>query len=309
MNAPQIARLLIAAMAVAAAGCANGTFPVPQTTVANAAATRPLPFHFAKSGKTYQYVITGLTDGEAVQYDYPKSTQPTGRVITGLNEPQGECTTGKKAFWIVNSGNDDVVEFSYNANKQLRSLTETVSNPSMCAVSSKNGDVAVTFLGGSQVIVFKGGQQSGETTYDLPGPPYFTGYDPKGNLFVDGLTASGNVILLELAAGSSAFATVSLPNTLGFPGSVQWDGTYLAVTDQLSDDVYRYAIAKYVAALRGTVALSGASDCADTFTAQPYIFCSDAGKDALNVYDYPAGGTSIATLSSSMPGSILQVTK
>lgn len=266
------------------------------------------PARTAAKTTTFQYVV-GYSNGEAVQYEYPNGLQPTGRVVTGLNNPQGVCSIGKQAFWIVNSGANDLIEFSYNIGKQIRSLTETVANPTNCSVSARNGDIAVTFLEPADVIVFKGGAQSGETTYTLPGTPYFPGYDAKGNLFVDGLSSNGSAILLKQASGSKTFEPVTLPNTLQFPGSVQWDGRYLAVTDQLSSEIYRYAVTGYSAALKGTVSLAGASDCADTWIGLPYVFCADAGTGVNEVYKYPAGGTSIATLAQGSNGPIVQVSK
>jgi hypothetical protein len=190
-----------------------------------------------------------------------------------------------------------------------QTLTDTAEPINSCSVSPKNGDVAVVGFS-DEVVVFKGGRQSGATTYDLSGEPYFAGYDAKGDLFIDGFSTSYNATVLELAAGNSAFHSVSLPNTLQFPGSVQWDGKYVAVTDQLSNDVYRYSVADYAAKLNGTVSLSGASDCGATWIAQSYLFCADAGKNALDVYKYPAGGASIATLGNSAgSGGIVQVTK
>src|ERR1700761_7014239 len=53
------------------------------------------------------------------------------------------------------------------------------------------------------------------------------GYDNKGNLFVE---VGPNVC--ELPAGGSALIDVTLDHSLGFPGSIMWDGKYLALTDQ-----------------------------------------------------------------------------
>ena len=308
MNAQHVfARLLVGAIVVTSAGCASGASSLPAG--GNAALPRTqsvstLPDK-AKKSNVYQWVVAGT---DVLQYDYPKSTNSIGS-ITGLDQPGGECTIGKHTFWIV-TGDETIDEYAYNGKKLLKTLTDTLPYAAMCAVSSKNGDIAVVSFSGG-VVVFKGGKQSGETTYDLPGRPYFAGYDAKGDLFVDGLSTVYRPVLVELALGSSTFESVSLPNTLQFPGSVQWDGKYIAVTDQLTNDVYRYTIADYAAKLDSTVSLGGASDCADTWIAQPYLFCADAGNGALEVYNYPAGGASIATLatSSNLPLAVVQVSK
>jgi hypothetical protein len=48
--------------------------------------------------------------------------------------------------------------------------------------------------------------------------------------------------------------------------------------------------------LKGTVVLSGAGDCGQTWIAPPYVYCADAGNDSGEVFQYPEGGSSIATL-------------
>ena len=42
------------------------------------------------------------------------------------------------------------------------------------------------------------------------------------------------VALVELPKGSSTFKTITTSNGVQFPGSVQWDGTYITVFDQLA---------------------------------------------------------------------------
>jgi hypothetical protein len=72
-----------------------------------------------------------------------------------------------------------------------------------------------------------------------------------------------------------------------FPGSVQWDGKYLAVTDQGADAIYRYTVSGANATLKGTVLLSGAADCAASWIARPYVYCADAGNNDGEVFKYP----------------------
>jgi hypothetical protein len=47
--------------------------------------------------------------------------------------------------------------------------------------------------------------------------------------------------------------------------------------------------------LKGTVSLSGSSDCAQTWIAG-VVFCADAGSEGAEVFKYPAGGSPIAIL-------------
>jgi hypothetical protein len=75
---------------------------------------------------------------------------------------------------------------------------------------------------------------------------------------------------------------------------VQWDGTYLTVTDQEADAMYQYTVSGTTATLKGTVSLSGSVDCAQTWIATGVVFCADAGDYGAEVFKYPAGGSPIA---------------
>jgi hypothetical protein len=130
---------------------------------------------------------------------------------------------------------------------------------------------------------------------------YFDGYDNQGNLFADGLTTSGYFALVELPKGSSTFKTISTSNSVQFPGSVQWDGTYLTVFDQETSETYQYTVSGTTATLKGTVSYSGVGDCAQTWLVKGLLYCGDAGNGDGEVFKYPAGGSAIAVLGSGLP--------
>jgi hypothetical protein len=71
----------------------------------------------------------------------------------------------------------------------------------------------------------------------------------------------------------------------------------LTVLDQEINVIYRYAIKGTTATLKGSVTLTGAGDCTQTWIAIGVVFCADAGNDNGVVYAYPAGGSPIAVLS------------
>jgi hypothetical protein len=160
-----------------------------------------------------------------------------------------------------------------------------------------NGDLAVGILygtDGGNVLVFK--QATGTPTlYATPlVREYFDGYDPQGDLFADGFNGASNFELVELPKGGRKFVPIATSNTVEFPGSVQWDGSYLAVTDQIANDVYRYTVSGTTATLKDTVRLSGSSDCAQTWIVTGLMYCADAGNENGAVFNYPAGGSEIA---------------
>jgi hypothetical protein len=256
-----------------------------------------VPDRHAKS-KTFEYVFNNYESYASI-FEYPKSTKEIG-MIAG-DGGQG-CTNvlygyGKKIFWNV-GGPDQITEYKV-PKTPIKTLSIPNSFPTSCAMNT-NGDLAVGIYDGSgsvgdgDVVIFKNASGSG-TVYSTPlDEEFFDGYDNKGNLFADGFNS--NFALVELPKGSSKFVTIATSNSVQFPGSVQWDGTYLTVFDQLANATYQYTVSGTTATLKGTVSLSGSSDCAQTWIVQGLVYCGDAGNGDGEVFNYPAGGSPVATL-------------
>jgi hypothetical protein len=275
-----------------------------------AARLNPLPRYAElvpdkSKSKDYEYVFN--TYGSyASEFNYPKSTTMINQIYGAGG--QG-CTNvvygyGKKIIWNAGRTNDLITEYKVPSNKVLRTLSLNYTFTSSCAMNT-SGDLAVgVLLGnsygpGGQVVIFKNATGSG-TVYNTPlNKEYFDGYDPDGNLFADGFDANYNWGLVELRKGSNKFVTIKTSNSPEFPGSVQWDGTYLSVFDQLTNETYQYTLSGTNAKLKNTVQLSGAGDCAQTWIVKGLLYCGDAGNNDGEVYKYPAGGSPIATFTGS----------
>jgi hypothetical protein len=248
--------------------------------------------------KTYEYVFNDYGTYASI-FDYPKSVAQIGSIYG--DGGQG-CTNvlygyGKKIMWNV-GGQDLITEYKVPS-KPLKTLSVSFTFPSSCAMNT-TGDLAVGILyssgsGSGDVVIFKNGSGSG-TAYTTPlVEEYFNGYDNQGNLFADGwLAGSYNFGLVELPHGSSTFKHITTSNAPEFPGSVQWDGTYLTVFDQIANALYQYTVKGTKATLKGTVQLSGSSDCAQTWIVGSLLYCGDAGNNNGEVFNYPAGGAPIA---------------
>ncbi len=253
--------------------------------------------------KDYEYVINYYGTYASI-FNYPKSTKMIGQLYGAGG--QG-CTNalygyGKKIIWNAGRTNDLITEYKVPSNQVLKTLSVAYTFTSSCAMNT-SGDLAVgVLLGnsygpGGQVVIFKNASGSG-TVYNTPlNKEYFDGYDSNGNLFADGFTSSYYFALVELPKGSSKFVTIKTSNSPEFPGSVQWDGTYLTVFDQLANAVYQYTVSGTTATLKNTVQLTGSSDCAQTWIVKGLLYCGDAGNDDGEVFKYPAGGSPIATFS------------
>jgi hypothetical protein len=250
------------------------------------------------TSKYYDYIINEY-GSYATIFNYPTGIKQIG----SINGAGGQgCTNvlygyGKKTFWNV-AGATEITEYQA-PQKVLKTLSISGGNlPSSCALSP-SGDLAVGVLYGGNagdIAIYK--HAAGTPTFiKTPlGAEYFDGYDPKGNLFFDGTAKSTPFQLAEIPNGSSKAVAITTSNTVSFPGSVQWDGTYVTVEDQEANKVYRYSISGTTATLKSTVTLKGSSDCAQNWIAKGVIFCADAGNDGGEVFKYPAGGSPVAVL-------------
>ncbi len=250
-----------------------------------------VPDQLAKPN-TYEYIINDYGTYAGI-FDYPRGNKQIGKI----NKVGGQgCTnvlygTGKETFWIVAGAND--ITLYKVPKKPLKRLSVSYGQPSSCAMDT-SGDLAVGNLTDGDIVIFKNASGSGTEMSTPLSSEYFDGYDNDGNLFFDGFNASDSFELVELPKGSSMFQPITTSNTVKFPGSVQWDGTYLTVVDQRADAMYQYTVSGTKATLKGTVSLSGANDCAQTWIGTGVVFCADAGYGDGSVFKYPAGGKPIA---------------
>lgn len=324
MNTTSLVKCAAALVALAiCSACSGGSAVSPSTSVfdvkyvgrmlyvngrpVTAAHLNPMPRYVTlvpdllRRHRQFEYVINFYQTYASI-FDYPKSTQQIGSIYGAGG--QG-CTNvlygyGKSIIWNPGRTNELITEYKVGSNKVLKTLFLNYMYTSSCAMNT-SGDLAIGILVGNssgpggQVVIFKNATGSG-TVYNTPlAKEYFDGYDPSGNLFADGFTSASAFGLVELPKGSSKFETITTSNSVDFPGSVQWDGTYVTVFDQIANKLYRYTVSGTKATLKGTVSFNGSSDCAQTWIVKGLIFCGDAGNNDGEVFKYPAGGSPSAT--------------
>jgi hypothetical protein len=247
--------------------------------------------------KKFEYVFSDYGTYASI-FDYPKSTKQIGSIYGdgGQGCTNAQFGYGKKIMWNV-GGQNQITEYKV-PDTPIKTLSVSQTFPSSCAMNT-SGDLAVGILyssgaGTGDMVIFKNASGT-PTVYTtaLDGGEYFDGYDNQGNLFADGFSG-GRFGLVELPKGSSKFQTITTSNSVQFPGSVQWDGTYVTVFDQISNALYQYTISGTSATLKNTVQLSGSSDCAQTWIVKGLLYCGDAGNNNGEVFKYPGGGSPIA---------------
>jgi hypothetical protein len=249
-----------------------------------------------RAKKHFDYIINFYGTYASI-FDYPKSVNQIGTI----NNVGGQgCTNvlygyGKNKFWIVAAYNQ-ITEYKVPQTPLKTLSVSDGSMPSSCAMNT-SGDLAVGILDGpstGDIVIYTNASGSGTFIKTPLAREYFDGYDNNGNLFFDGFTSGSVFQLDEIPQGSSKVQTITTSNTVQFPGSVQWDGTYLTVFDQLANKMYQYTISGTKATLKETVSFSGSNDCAQTWIAKGVVYCGDAGNDNGEVFNYPAGGSPIA---------------
>jgi hypothetical protein len=223
-----------------------------------------------KTAKKLLY-ISDWSSNDVYVFNYPAFKSKGA--LTGFDEPYGQCVDSDGDVWIANFEGSSVVKYAHGGTSPIATLA-TDGAPIGCAVSS-TGDLAVanfaTASGPGDIQIFTDGSgtpatySNASSCYNL-WPP---GYDNRGNLYVESQpnganpTTGANVVC-EIPSGGTSLVPVSFNQIINFPGSIMWDGEYLAVTDQDYGATGSTAIYQAAPSGSGTLTLEGTTDLTDT---------------------------------------------
>ncbi|MGA8532990.1 MAG: hypothetical protein WB615_02645 [Candidatus Tumulicola sp.] len=314
-------RLIVGALAAAAACSGPSQSPsasgVPSLTNPPSVLNRLAHAPAAPAGKSWMspgaksaalLYVSNFGSGTVNVYSYPAMKQLG--VLVGFEEPEGICVDAAQDAYLVDFGAAQIVEYGHGSIAPLRVLNDHQGAPFNCAVDPDTGDLAVANVNeppsmDGNVIVYRGAKGT-PTKYTAPGFTncYFVGYDPAGNLFVDGVNGSSVTVLAELAKGKSAFKSIVMNEAISMPGGVAWDGTLLAVGDQLANTIYQFKVSGNKATEQGSTALNGAVQVSQFwFTGSTSkhpqataVLGADFGQNEADQWQYPAGGTPVKTI-------------
>lgn len=194
---------------------------------------------------------------------------PLGKVegkLKGFYDARGECVDKNSDVFVTNVGTDQILGFAHGARKRFRALPG-YALPEGCSIDPASGDLAAADSDGT-IAIYKNAQGKPRVYKRSPfKQAFWCSYDNKGNLFVDGVGESAsNFVLAELPKNGRGLMLVSLDQSMGFPGGVQWDGKYLTVGTYQSPAtgapvVYRFKIAgDHGTEIGATTLGSGAAD-------------------------------------------------
>jgi hypothetical protein len=249
----------------------------------------------ARRGRLLYISDAGTND--VVVYHYPSGRE--AGVLTGFDEPQGECVDKAGNVWIANTLASNLLEYAHGGTTPIARLADPGQYPVDCSIDKNNGTLAAT-----NIIARKGHDRRGSLSIypNAMGTPtivaspdfylmYSLGYDDNDNLFLDGRNNSDAFQFGELASGSSKINPIALGGaTINFPGGVVFARKKVNIGDQASAVVYE---ATEAGTVTGSVPLDGSSDCVDFFIGGRALICPDAGNGDIEIYKYPAGGSPI----------------
>ena len=94
----------------------------------------------AKRGRLLYLSDAGTND--VVVYRYPSLVE--AGVLTGFDEPQGECVDKAGNVWITNSLVSNVLEYAHGGTTAIATLSDRGQYPVGCSVDEKSGTLAVS---------------------------------------------------------------------------------------------------------------------------------------------------------------------
>jgi hypothetical protein len=226
--------------------------------------------------------------------------------LTGFGAVRGLCASPTGSIYIVDAQNDDIVRYGHGAQSPSKILYDQGYHPNGCAVDRVTGKLAVTLISESSgqpgVLALFTHAAGRPVYYGIANifTPAYCAFDSKGNLFIDGTDKKGNFALGEMAFGYHSVSTVTLKQTIGVPGGVQWDGTYLVIGDQGTSSkgstLYQFTIAGGAGTLEGTVPLGESAKVAQFWTGSIKLVGPNSGGSEVGIWSYPAGGQPLKTI-------------
>jgi hypothetical protein len=234
---------------------------------------------------------------------------PKGKLVGTLKNfytPYGECVDKTGDVYVTDGKFGKIYEYAHGGTTPIKTLNDPSFQAYGCAVDPTTGNLAVANYSDNSdrvgnVAIYhkaKGFPKSyiGYNFYYY----YYVGYDPKGNLYVDGQNDGGfNFEFGELRKGGGQINSILLAQNIAGPGGIEWDGKYVALGDSAGSVIYQYTFAGGKATLQGTTPLTGAGDPVGQFgiigssVVTPNQFFSGSG---VLVFPYPGGGAATKTI-------------
>jgi hypothetical protein len=273
---------------------------MPQTS---ATATRPERGHSPMSVGAKRDALLYASDyatGKVYVYSYPDLQLKL--TLTGLNQPEGLCVDATGNVWVVETGARKIVEYAHGGITPIATQKNPgEESPRACAVNPKDGDLAVTSVGGDSpgfIAIFRGAHGKPTVYGDVRiFAPLSVAYDDRGDVFVDGSEPNSKFGYAELPSGGKKFTTIKLIGaTIKHPGGVQYANGNIAVGDDQRESVIYQTTG---ATVTGSTPLKGACHDSQFFIDGSAVVVPSACNHhhaGVLLYAYPAGGSPIKSI-------------
>ena len=260
--------LSIYAAALMLAGCGGPQPPIgapgamPQRAITREQAKRH-PSMSPDTNGTYLYVANNEL-GVIVYKRFPRMDKRTATIIRDLR-PVGVCSDKDGNVFVTGyTSESEILEYAHGGTTPIATLADSPSNATIagCAVDQDTENLAVAneftlgFSSSGNVLVYDGAQGTPTVYTDsVMTKPVWCAYDNSRNLYVAGVTATGNVVYAILRKGSTGLVNLNISGLQPYVfGGIAWDGKYLAVFGSVasgSDSVQIYQI--QISGTSGTV--------------------------------------------------------
>ncbi|MGC2633631.1 MAG: hypothetical protein WA215_05395 [Candidatus Cybelea sp.] len=245
------------------------------------------------------YVATG---GDVYVLSYP-SGKAVGRLgVQGYSL----CSDNHGNVFVVDA-DQAVAEYSHRG--KLVQTLPIYDVPVSCSVDPTTGNLAVPTVDYDCVYIFPGARPPAQSVCDNAFEvPDMSAYDSHGNLFLDGAAPGPHFSTVpnfaELPKGATAFRNYSLGNRLryGYYDSVNWDGTYITLSNPDTHSIYRMHIAHRATIVGATHVRGwvGGFCCGDggqqTWLKDGMFIAQWHSGPPLAIWSYPDGGKLIKVL-------------
>jgi hypothetical protein len=305
-----IRRAVVAAVAASMlAGCVgsqlSGATPASLPRVGGASALS-VPARSWMSPRTQNGDLLYVSDTSGMVYVY---SYPAGKLVgtlVGFRGPGGLCSDRDGNVYVVDTPAVAVLKYAHGGKKPIEVLHVFGYYPQGCSVDATTGDLAVANyasnpqLGPGSVTIFRKGSGMGKS-YQVSdfNEYFFCSFDAKGNLYVDGTNAgTTQTELAELPHGGTSLTRITVKQNFGpYPGAVQWDGKYVALSDATTRVLYRIKVVGSNGTVVGASRFKGDYSnlvsqfwiAGDTIVV-PYGIVKRTVK-RIGLWPYPAGGT------------------
>lgn len=230
---------------------------------------------------------------------------PGGRLVGTLDVggyafEDGDCSDKAGNVFITHEAT--IYEYRHGDSSPIATLGLPGNDAKGCAVDPVTGNLAAVFVGTDADVAIFNHAQGSPSLYVSHLESSDCGYDPSGDLFVDGYDG-GQPGLSDLAYGSPGFIELAISYSVGSPGQVQWDGKYMTYESGSpgAAKVSRLSISKSAATVVGTTLLKSILNGAEASWIYDKVILVPYSNRAtrvnkIGIWKYPRGGKSIDVL-------------